>query len=102
MLKQAQAILTNLITCNGNDSLGHCLEMTLSADAGLRYPFLQAMTVVLRQSTLTDLALRRRKSDSSLRPFTKVSYSASEGCASPVADMHAIVDAHTKRRTWIA
>jgi hypothetical protein len=72
MMKQAQAILNNLIASNGNECLGQCLDMTLSADAGLRYPFLQAMTVMLKQSTMNDLTLRRRKSDISLRPFTKV------------------------------
>jgi hypothetical protein len=73
MMKQAQAILNNLIASNGSDCLGQCLDMTLSADAGLRYPFLQAMTVVLKQSTMTDLTLSRRKSDLGTRPFTKVS-----------------------------
>lgn len=73
MMKQAQAVLNNLIAINGNDCLSQCLDMTLSADAGLRYPFLQAMTTILKQSTITKLALYRRKSDSTSRPFTKVS-----------------------------
>jgi hypothetical protein len=72
MVKQAQAVLNNLIAANGNDCLGQCLDMTLSKDAGLRYPFLQAMTVILKQSTLTKLDLNGRKSDGALRPFTKV------------------------------
>lgn len=72
-MKQAQVILNNLIASNGSDHLGQCLDMTLSTDAGLRYPFLQAMMVVLKQSTMTDLTLSRRKSDLALRPFTKVS-----------------------------
>jgi hypothetical protein len=72
MMEQAQAVLNNLIAANGNDCLGQCLEMTMSQKAGLRYPFLQAMTVILKEKTTKNLVLKRRKSDSVSRPFTKV------------------------------
>lgn len=95
-MKQAQAVLNNLIASNGNECLGQCLDMTLSADAGLRYPFLQAMTTILKQSTITNLTLRRQKSDISSRPFTKVGVRAF-GAYMRLTETVSLTDASSER-----